>query len=289
MSQSRNGMTRCLSLISLACVILVGCKPSGQVGGNPVEEKQGQRKTPSLSASTPPSSVQSNVTAVQWTNAVNQAFDKVNVKRLRDTGNPAYVTDDGKTDENGVTEFFVCFDKSPPKCELSASGKRDGFRKILFFTDPQMEFDEHHFVVNRKPSVRAYISLRDCDRPAIVLESTFRSNSWLFLEKFGLMLDGSIVINRKFDFNQVNRENSHNEISESVHMILDQEEVNALRRVTQSKQVLIRLTGQKRYVGIDREGTENFVRGTAGLLRIHDALGEAIEKVGQVKDDACPS
>jgi hypothetical protein len=204
----------------------------------------------------------------------------------------ASTEDDGKTDEQGVTEFFACFDKAPPKCELSASGKRDGFRKVQFFMDPVMEFGDLTAKYARgvgKPSIRAYVSLKDCRQPTILLQPTFRASNWIFLERFGLMLDGNLVIDRKLDPSQVNRDNSHNEVSESTHVVLNEEEVNALRKIADSKQVLVRLTGQKGYVGIDQEGTKNFVQGVARLLRIKDALEQAVENLGQMQDPVCPS
>jgi hypothetical protein len=285
-------MPKFLVVMSFATFVLVGCQPSSGAD-NQAGEKLGQGKlAQALSASASSVPVQPNVTAEQWTHAVGQVFDKVSVKRLRDKRNPDYVEDEGKTDANGVTEFFACFDKAPPKCELPSSGRRDGFRKVQFFKDPGMEWSDLGAKYTRgtgKTSVRAYVSLKDCYRPMFLLQPTFRAANWIFLERFGLMLDGAIVIDRKFDSSQVDRDNSHNEVSESVHIGLDQQEVNALRRVVEAKEVLIRLTGQKGYVEIDQEGTRNFVQGVTRLLRMHDALGQAVDRLGQVKDPACPA
>lgn len=292
MCKKGNGAIRYFAITSFFCIVLVGCKPSGRAENQPeVERGQGQSALHSSSASTPSLSIQPYVTAEQWTNAVRQVFDKVSVEKLRDKKNPVYVEDDGKTDENGVTEFFACFDKAPPNCELPASGKRDGFRKVQFFMDPAMEWGDivakyEHGV--GKPSIRAYVSLKDCSQPTILLQPTFRAANWIFFEQFGLMLDGTLVIDRKFDPSQVDRDNSHNKVSESIHLLLNKQKVNALRGITQAKQVLVRLTGQKGYVGIDQEGTKDFVQGVTRLLRMHDALDQAVENLGQVNDTACP-
>lgn len=280
---------RYLATMIFACIVLVGCKPSA---GNQVRAEPAQVSSAQLSASAPSLPVQPDATAEQWSRAVGQVFDKISAKKLHDKKNPVYVEDQGRTDENGVTEFFACFDKAPPRCTLRASGKRDSFRKVQFFKDPVMEVRDLTAKYARgvgKPSVRAYISLGDCDRPTIVLQPTFRAANWLFLEQFGLMLDGTLVIERKVDSAQVDRDNSHNDVSESVHLVLDKREIDALRSITEPKQVLIRLTGKKGYVGIDIDGTKDFVEGVARLLRIYDALGQAVERVGQVKDTACLS
>jgi hypothetical protein len=242
-----------------------------------------------ITASAP---TKAEATAAQWQSVVNGVFDKVNARKIHDKKKPEYVLDEGTIDENGVTEFFGCFDKSPPQCEVWASGKRDGFRKVHFFSDPLWDWDESGYKYAKgigKPSVRGYISLSDCRRPKIVLEPKFRGSGWIFLEQFSLMLDGTIVLERKFDIGEVDRENDHNSVTESAHINLDEQEMQRIRNVNSSKQVLIRLTGKKAYVGLDSDATKTFVQGMSKLLRLYDALDLAIVKVGPVKDAACPA
>jgi hypothetical protein len=286
MYKNGNGMIRYFAITSIVCVVLVGCKPTSQADNQPESERgKGQSTLHSAPTSAPSPPTQPFATAEQWSKAVSQVFDKINIKKLRDKKNPAYVEDDGKTDKNGVTSFIACFDKAPPKCELIASGTRDGFRKIQFFMDPILEYMAHDFY---KPTIGAYVALKDCSPPTIFLQPTFRASDWIFLEHFGLMLDGAIVIERKFNLGQVERNNTHTAVSESVDILLSEQEVNALRKISEAKQVLIRLTGQKGYVGIDEARTSAFVQGVARLLRMHHALGQAVENLGPVKDTACP-
>jgi hypothetical protein len=224
-----------------------------------------------------------------WTAAVRQTFDSVDGKRLRDKKNPTYLEHEGTSDSNGVKEFFACFDKAPPKCDLSAMGKRDGFRKIQFFNDPKLDWLDLAAKYSDKTSVSAYVSLRDCHMPSILLQPTFRAASWLFVEQFGIMVDGVVVVERKFDGQQVNRENSHKEVSESTVLILTQQEIDALRKAQQAQQVLIRITGQKGYVGVDQESTKGFLDGVSRLIRIHDSLAGSVSGIVPVKDEACPT
>lgn len=279
-----------LATTSLVCLMLVGCGPPS-AADNQVRADRALGGAVATFASATPAPVRQAATADQWAQAVEQVFDKVNVKRLRDKKNPAYVEDQGKPDQNGVIEYFACFDKAPPKCELPSSGRRDGFKKIQFFADPAMEFSDlaaKYTPATGKPSVRAYITLRDCHPPSIVLNPAFRAANWMFVEQFGVMVDDHIVIDRKFDSSQVERDNSPREISESMHVVLNAQEVDALREVVRGRQVVIRLTGKKGYVGVDQAGTREFVQGVARLLRIHDALGQAIKGLGSVIDVACP-
>lgn len=279
MFKTGNGMIRYFAITSIVCIVLVGCKPSSRADNQPeLERGQGQSAQHSVSPTQP------YATAEQWSKAVKQVFDKVDIKRLRDKKNPAYVEDDGTTDKNGVTKFIACFDKAPPKCELIASGTRDGFRRIQFFKSAFLEYMAGH----GKASINAYVALKDCSSPTMFLQPTFRSSDWIFLEQFALMLDGTVVIERRFDHGDVDRNHTHNEVSETVHISLSEQEVNALRNISQAKEVLVRLTGQKGYVGVEKQGTSSFIIGIESLLRIHDALGLAVENLGQVKDTMCP-
>ena len=57
-------------------------------------------------------------TAAQWRTVLVGVFDKVNAKKLHDKKGPEYVLDEGKTDDDGVTNFYACFDKAPPNARL---------------------------------------------------------------------------------------------------------------------------------------------------------------------------
>ncbi len=268
--------------LGFSALALGACSPK-----NPADSPTANPAGPATIASAP---VPSSATAAQWHSAVAGVFDKVNVKKLNDKKNPEYVSDEGKTDENGVTEFFGCFDKAPPKCDARVSGKRDGFRKVQFFSEPIWNWQDTAYKYARglgKPSVRGYISLSDCKRPKIVLQPNFRGSSWLFVEQFSVMLDGTVVLDRKFEVGEVDRENDHNSVTEMAHLTVTEEELQTLRKIDPSRQVLIRLTGKKGYAAIDAEATKTFTEGIVKLLRMYDSLDQATQKVGSVVDAAC--
>ncbi|UGQ45095.1 hypothetical protein [Massilia endophytica] len=271
---SEAAMMKSLAFVGLICVSLIGCGRSAQADSRPSASQVGER----------------SATAEQWSRAVNGTFDKISVKQLRDKKNPAYVLDSGITDENGVTDFFACFDKAPPKCDLSMVGRRDNFRKILFFRDPVLRWSTDgakYSGPTGKASIDGYISLKDCSHPKILLEPTFRGGEWLFIERLGIMADDSLVIDRELDLGSIEKENSHNAVSESIHIMLTDPELGALRKIVTAQQVLIRITGKKGYIGIDQQGTKAFVQGMSKTLRLYDALGHAIAPLGDVKENAC--
>lgn len=262
---------------ALLCILaLAGCQPN--------------KETPSHRPSaTTSNAVKPDATMKQWSKAVASTYDKVNVKKLRDKGQ-LYVEDNGPTDENGINEFFACFDKSPPKCDVSASGRRDNFRKIQFFMDPALEWSAMRAKYDGptgKPFVSAYISIRDCGEPKLILQPIFRASNWLFLDQLAIMADGAVVIDKKIGRDDAERENTHNSVSEVAHLPLSNEDVVALRKLNGAKQILIRLSGQKGYVGIDKKITNEFTLGVAKLLQIHDALMRSAKSVGVVSDSAC--
>lgn len=223
--------------------------------------------------------------------AVAQVFDKVNDAKLSDKKNPEYVIDNGETDENGVNTFYACFESEPPRCNLIAAAKRDPFRKIQFFEDIQLQIANYIARIKNRvgtSSLNAYVSLRDCNYPSIILKPTFRGKNWIFLKQMAIMADGVVVIDRSFDHSDIDRGQTDRGIDESAQVVMSEQEVKSLRKVVEAKSVLIRLTGQKVYVGVEDEEKKEFIAGVKKLLRMHDALEQAVTKLGNVQDAACP-
>ncbi len=102
------------------------------------------------------------------------------------------------------------------------------------------------------------------------------------------MLDGEVVLDRKLSNCNVDREVDRNSVTERAHITLDKHELQKIRNLDSSKQVLIRFTGQKGHLGLDSDASRTFVQGVSRLLPLYDALDRAIIKVGPVQDAACP-
>lgn len=232
----------------------------------------------------------STATYEEWNRVVDNLFDKINAKKLNDKKNPAYIIDPGESDKNGIVSFFACFDKSPPNCNESASVERDSFRKIQFFSNPRLTFDQYEHRLHGefgRSSVNGYISLRDCEKPKLIIVPIYRSENWIFMKKFSLMIDGKLAIEREFTSHEVDRENKRIKVEESAHFIADENNINELRKIDKAETVLIRLTGDKRYVGLDLKATKSFSTGITNLLKIYDHLEREITKLGPVKDSQC--
>ena len=269
-------LKRISAVVIMVLLVACGDKADNTIGTSPSQNPPSAQQ---------PFPKRSNPTAVEWNNAIKQAFDKVNSKKLYDKKNPEYVIDEGTVDINGVSEFLACFDKEPPKCKINASGERDEFRKIQFFRVARLKFGEATAI---KSFVSAYVSLKDCGEPKIILQPTFRGEKWIFFEQFALMLDGIIVIDRKFETGDIDRDNSHNGVTESAHIVLTKQEVEALSKISEAKHVLVRLSGKKGYVGLTKYDTWQFTQGITDILKVHDALGGAIKGVSNVEDTTCP-
>ena len=108
------------------------------------------------------------------------------------------------------------------------------------------------------------------------------------MEQFSLMLDGEVVLDRKFSTSDFDRETDRNSVTERAHITLDGHELQKIRNLDSSRQFLIRFTGQKGHVGLDSDASRTFVQGVSRLLPMYDALDQAIIKIGPVKDTACP-
>lgn len=283
----RNVAPNAFSIMTAITLTFAFCAYSHAGEQARIDQRQTRSSIPSVV------STRRSATAEQWKQAVGMVFDKIDVTRLRDKENPAYVEALGESDSAGNTQFFACFDKSPPMCDLSASGKRDDFRKIQFFSDPGIDWwgltTKYAGGSTGRSFVGAYVSLPDCRRPTIFLHPTFRGDGWMFVENFGIMADGAMIIDRKFESSYVDRDNFDDGISESIHVALSDREVKALRKLVQAQNVIIRIAGKREYIGIGDDEAKTFVMGIGRLLRIYDSLGLAINRLGPTRDRDCPA
>ncbi|WP_156902239.1 hypothetical protein [Azohydromonas australica] len=247
--------------------------------------------TPSSVAQATEPPLNKPATAAQWHELVAKAFDKVDRDALHKR--KVFEKNEGTMDENGITEFYACFSKSTSACQVGLEGKKDAFRKIQFFSASVLDaFDMQAKYASGgpKPSMRSYVSLRDCKSPALVILPMFRSRAgWLFLNQLSIMSDGVVVFDRKLDDGSVNRD--HDEIwgiQESVHLVLESAEVDALKKLPDASDVIIRLSGQKGYVTLDKEYSRIFAKQLRSLYVAYDSLNEASKSVGTVDDSSCP-
>lgn len=276
-----------LGLLAVAFALL-GCEPASN--------KPQLAKADTVPASTAPTTQKAAANAEQWNQAVSKNFDKVDTKKLFDKKSPQYVLTSGATDRDGITSFDACFeaDKDIAKCKILFSAKRDTFRKIQFFRSPIMEWIEttaRYSSSSNRVAVKAYISLRDCQRPSVLLQPFFFANSWIFIEQIAIMVDGTLAIEQKIDQSQVDRETDNGEVQETAHILLTPDQLAGFRKVAAAKpeQVLIRITGKKGYTGLSKESTEKFVKGAGDVVRAYDSIDAAVRELGQVVDPLCPA
>ena len=233
-----------------AFVAVVACKPV--VGST----------APAKATPLPPSA-----TKEDWVKAIKAVYDESNTE----------------VDGKGITEFAACFKRGKalapdgrPKCELFSFAKYDAFNRITVFTPIESRLREH----SSSKYLHSYVALLDCERPSIVLSPHFfGKNGWLFMERVAVMADGNIVLEHTFDHNDVQRDNNSWGVDERARWIASGEERMVLKKVVDSKAVIVRIIGDKGYVTVDKRDVDAMKADFAETLAIFDALDVAAASV----------
>lgn len=248
-------MRNLLFTAAAAALLLTGC--------NKKEEQQVQNNSPTIAAETPVDQPKPAYTKKEWRAALKSTFEESAVK----------------TDEDGITEYSACFKKKDDgKCALFAFGKRDAFRKIDHLTPIHTRLNR---IVNAQTQVGTYIAAIECEAPSLLLEPAVnKRGGWLFMEKVAFMADGDVVLERDFEHNRVDRDNESSWIHEKAAFIPTSNELDGLKRFTESNSQIIRITGQKGYITLPKEKTREFAEDAKATLTMLETINNAFKDSG---------
>lgn len=250
--------------VVLAAVLLASCSKTSE-------------PPPAASAAPPPEPAKPAPTRDDWKAAVNGTFQE----------------QDRKPKGDGVEEFLACFSawetlENPPKgtsktrCAGAgplAKGTRDGFRKITFFKPITAAWNEITGKTQNSPVLNAYVSLPDCTKPVLFLRAIYTGDNWLFLERVSVLVDGELVLDRDLSRDEVSRETDPPwGVFEKVDFKPTEAEQAALARITDGKEVLIRMTGKRGYVPVKAKFLPDTKKVIGDALAMHSRLGKAAEE-----------
>jgi hypothetical protein len=183
-----------------------------------------------------------------------------------------YVSTSKKDEGDGVTSFFANFGvpgQSRGEEHLTAFGKRDAFRNLRFYTPGiQMEIET---------SLGEYISLRDGKLPVLFLKPYFFGpNGWLFMNHVAVMSDGEVVFEHDFKNEHVDTDQLPGGVEERYTFIATQETISGLRKIRPDSKVMIRITGKRGYVMVNKRWTASFQSNILDTLQVYDLMTAAL-------------
>jgi hypothetical protein len=184
-----------------------------------------------------------------------------------------YVSSSKKDEGDGVTSFFSNFGspgQSKGEAHLTAFGKRDAFRNLRFYTPGiQLEIET---------SLENYISLRDGKLPVLLIKPYFFGpNGWLFINHVAVMADGEVIFERDFKDEHVDTDQLPGGVEERYTFIASPEDIAALRKIRPDSRLLIRITGKKGYVMVNKQWTSTFQSSILDSLQIYDLMTAALK------------
>jgi len=238
----------------LAVFALGGCsKPAAlAASGPPAASAAPAASVVAVAQAAPPP------TMADWTEALESLYKQTKRK-------------DGEKD--GVTSSFAHFNNFPDAAKRQpnafAAEKRDAFRKVRFYTPGvQLEIDT---------SLETYISLRDGKLPVLVMKPYyFGPNGWLFMNQVAVMADGEVVLEREFKNLEVDTDQLPGGVTERYDFKATPEDIEGLRKIRPDSKIVIRISGKKGYVTVDKFMTGQFRDNIQDALRMYDAMTAAL-------------
>lgn len=182
----------------------------------------------------------------------------------------AYFEADNKDEGDGIQSFTAWFGGKPKHGGVPMMSKRDAFRHLRFFTPIYSDIASR---INRN-TVRLYISLPDYEKPLIFIAPFYHGDSWLFMNKIAVMADGNIALEKDLSNYKPNHDVENGSVSERIDFIANQNEIDELRKISNAKSIMVRLSGEKGYLTIRKEEVKWFLNDIKDLLTSYDLLNK---------------
>lgn len=180
----------------------------------------------------------------------------------------SFVESQLKVSDDGMSEFVGCFFNVLEKCGTFTFGSRDAVRGITFFQPASSRRNEFYGTY-----VPTYISLPDCEKPTLLMKVLHQSkNGWLFVNRVSVLADNNLLLDHEFSAGEVDRQNFSYGITEVVNWITSDAEIHALRKVPGAQTLIIRITGSKGYVTIEKSRVADFRKDIEEVLAVYDKL-----------------
>ncbi|WP_439672894.1 hypothetical protein AEMCBJ_33510 (plasmid) [Cupriavidus necator] len=234
----------CATII-LACSLVLGaCNKNAPAA---VEKNKTEAVTPS--APPPP-------TPADWKNALESTYVKHSVK------------DEG----DGLESFTACFEPAAPdqkkKCGAFAFGKRDAFRKLRFY--------ETGIPMMIGNGISTYVSLKDNELPILILTPYIFRKNWLFMNKIAVMVNGDVILEQDLNVDLAGQEIFPGGVQEHSAFAATRDQVHALRQIKPDSAVIIRFTGKKGYMTLDKADTSVVKSKIIEVLQVYDSIQKAV-------------
>ena len=173
---------------------------------------------------------------------------------------------------DGSITFLSAFPSSAGNGTDAAFGKRDGFRKITFFTSVASTFGKYS-----PEALTMYVAVPDCKLPVLFVSPRVFRNTWLFMSRVSVLADADLVLDRTIEAeDKPSREVYPGGVEETVDFALTERQLAELRKLAGAKKVSVRITGGKGYVSLSAKEAASFKDDVAGSIRIYDAVSRMV-------------
>lgn len=227
----------------------------GYVGDYWVSQAQVVPDAPHAAAAQVVAQTSMPVTLDEWRKSLKAAYEETQVKQ----------SDDGKT------TFMAMF---PKKGGVGAFGEHDAFNKAYIYKPFRTQLDW-----DLGPGVRSYVLVPDGGSPVVVISPLFWGrDGYISLRKMAILVDGELLFEKDFEPSDVKRGRYGAGVNETADIILSGDALRPLRKITKESKIAIRLTGERAYVNLKKDGIDpvgSFKDSIIESLFIYDSIERA--------------
>lgn len=181
----------------------------------------------------------------------------------------SYVESQVQDEDDGVVKFMANFKNEGGPLTF---GTHDAFRKLRVY--------KAGMPMHINTDMKAYVSVIDNERPVLFVQPYFWGrDGFLFLKKFAVMVDGDVIL--EHECQNVQHGKFGVGVTELCDAMMSQDEIKALRKISDSSKVLVRLSGDKGYINLESKKkfneTDEFKRDIQSAVRVYDSIDLAIK------------
>jgi hypothetical protein len=200
------------------------------------------------------------LTAAQWQAALDGTFKKTSVK---DDG-------DGKSSYMG---------RCTQRIDCAMFVKHDAFGRFTTFTPIDSEMMQYTAI--KLPTyafARSFLYLPDCGVPRIIINSHyFSKNTWMFMNHLAVLADNHLLLDRQFPPGETHRDYESYGLEEDYLFQVTPAELQKLRSIGPDTKLMIRVSGDKGYLSLDKKVSDAFQTGLLTSVKVLDLLASQLE------------
>lgn len=191
-----------------------------------------------------------------------------------------YTSSHEEMGDDGKLQFLACLENlNNNKCGNGITGIKDEFEKKYSFLSLLLQY------ITSTPELKTHIdllmSVDPSQRPYFTLSSVYVGKRKIGLNSISIMADGNVIFEKKLE--NVSIKETEYKVFEYSATTLNNLDVIDLRKIKQSKKVIIRLNGDIDTAGVPKETVQSIVNEFSKIFTLEERINTALDAAEKSK------